>query len=68
MVYRTSVQTPQQVQALRPKLDQLAGAGNWNFALDDADRILRIANQVVDPLQPIRLLHQRGFFCSELED
>jgi hypothetical protein len=68
MVYKTSVETPQQVYLLQSKLDKLAGAGNWNFALDDVDGILRVASAEVDPLQPAHLLQQFGFKCVELED
>ncbi|MFM7853079.1 MAG: hypothetical protein ACKO96_14465 [Flammeovirgaceae bacterium] len=68
MVYKTSVETQQQVLLLKSTLDKLAGVGNWNFALDDTDRILRVASPEVDPMQPPRLLQQLGFNCIELQD
>jgi hypothetical protein len=68
LVFRTSVETPQHVDALRPTLDSIAGSGRWNFALDDCDKILRIASMNVVPHVAIRLLNEHGYDCSELED
>lgn len=65
-VFKTSVE-PEHVATLTPFLDVLAGKGKWNFALDDCDRILRVASEGVAPHQPIELLLQQGFKCTELE-
>ena len=42
-------------------------AGNWNFALDDCDHILRIVSDEVEPMNAILLLQAQGFECKELE-
>lgn len=68
LVFKTSVKTPQHVKLLKPLLDSAAGKGKWNFALDDCDRILRIASAEVSPLAAIKLLQENGYECSELED
>jgi hypothetical protein len=66
LVFSTSVQSMEQVQSLKPKIDSLAGKGKWNFALDDTDRILRIVSNGVKPQVAIQLLNQYGFECHEL--
>ncbi|MBY0433715.1 MAG: hypothetical protein K2U26_06365 [Cyclobacteriaceae bacterium] len=68
LVFSTSVQSMEQVRSLKPKIDSLAGKGQWNFALDDTDRILRIVSDQVEPHVAIRLLNQHGFECHELTD
>lgn len=67
LVFKTSVETPQSVKVLRPLLDSVAGRGQWNFALDDCDRILRISSRKVTAQTAIQLLNDRGYECSELE-
>jgi hypothetical protein len=68
LVFKTSVETPQSVKTLRPLLDSVAGRGRWNFALDDCDRILRIASMKVNAQAAIQLLNENGYECAELED
>lgn len=66
-VFKTNVTEPQQVQRLRPVLDEVAGCGQWNFALDDTDRILRVVGECVGHVVPDMLARQ-GFDCKELTD
>lgn len=68
LVFATSVQSEEEARSLAPHIDKLAGPGNWNFALDDCDKILRIASGTLRPEQTIRLLVQRGYHCEELSD
>ncbi len=68
LVFKTSVDTPQSVKTLRPLLDSVAGKGRWNFALDDCDRILRIASMKINAQAAISLLNDNGYECAELED
>ncbi len=67
LVFKTSVQSHESVNQLAPLLNGLVGDGQWNFALDDCDRILRIVSGSVHPQQAIQLLSFRGFTCEELE-
>lgn len=66
LVFMTSVQNHESVHQLAPMLNRLAGQGQWNFALDDCDRILRIVSASVQPQQAIQLLSYQGFNCEEL--
>jgi hypothetical protein len=67
LVFTTSVDSLQQVKKLEPALNNVAGKGNWNFALDDCDRILRITAQHVKTQTAIRLLQDCGYECAELD-
>jgi hypothetical protein len=67
-VFKTSVETSDQIEYLAPKLNALAGPGSWNFDLTDCDRILRIVSHGVQASEAAMLLHNFGFSCYELED
>jgi len=67
LIFSTSVKSNEEVQFLKPMIDTLAGKNNWNFALDDCDNILRIANQHVSASRAIELLNTHGYQCTELE-
>jgi hypothetical protein len=67
LVFKTSVDDPLMVKALKPSLDNLAGEGKWNFDLSDCDKILRIASTSVNPESTIELMGRLGITCAELE-
>ena len=68
LVFKTSVQSIENVKQLKPLLNKSAGRGKWNFALDDCDKILRITSRKLTASQTVQLLAQNGFHCEELED
>lgn len=68
LVFKTSVSSATTVVSIAPVLNAMAGDGNWNFALDDCDRILRIVSEKVDPSLAIFILNELGFECCELTD
>lgn len=68
LVFKTSVETSDQIQYLAPKLNALLGEGSWNFDLTDCDRILRIVSYELHACEAALLLHNFGFACNELED
>jgi hypothetical protein len=67
LVFSTSVKSIEEVNLLKPFIDSLVGKNNWNFALDDCDHILRIANEKVAANHAMALLHSKGYQCQELE-
>ncbi|MBS1547936.1 MAG: hypothetical protein JST38_04030 [Bacteroidetes bacterium] len=68
LVFRTSVNSTAQVNALRPMLDLLvAGGGHWNFDLEDCDRILRVESEDMVRERITALLTGHGHICVELE-
>jgi len=40
----------------------------WNFDLEDCDKILRVETEKVTPETVITLLKSQGFECSELSE
>lgn len=69
LVFKTSVTTGRQVKKLRPLLNRLMGQhGEWNFDLEDCDRILRVEALSVQATAVIEHLRLAGFACAELED
>ncbi|MCU0418028.1 MAG: hypothetical protein MUC38_00090 [Cyclobacteriaceae bacterium] len=67
LVFKTSVQSTDQVKQLRPLLNKLAGRGRWNFALDDGDKILRVVSDRVSAEAAMHVLRKVGFECCELD-
>jgi hypothetical protein len=67
LVFSTSVKTATDINFLTPFINSLAGKGNWNFALDDCDHVLRIISDEVKPIIAIELLRSHGYQCTELD-
>jgi hypothetical protein len=67
-VFTTSVRSKDEVSLLEEALNCLAGAGQWNFDLDDCDRILRVVSGDINPMTIVHLLRHQGFECRELPD
>ena len=69
LVFRTSVDTPQQARQLKPVLDKLMQSyEKWNFDLEECDRILRVEAFTLQASIIIERLNREGFACAELED
>ncbi len=66
-VFRTSVTSEKKALSLRPYLDRLKTIRQWNFDLEDCDRILRIDSESPVSVAVIGILNRRGFDCVELE-
>lgn len=65
-VFKTSVETRQDIGKLTSRLNGLLKQAKWNFDLDDCDRILRV-DGTMDLVHPvIRLLQDMGYDCEEL--
>lgn len=67
LVFKTSVRTKAEVHHLAPLLNHAVG-GQWNFDLDDCDKVLRIERPHSDSQTVIELLQQQGYECAELKD
>ncbi len=66
-VFKTSVETVEDSEKLKPKLDNLSANLKWNFDLEDCDNILRVEDSDISPATIIDLLHKSNFQCQELE-
>jgi hypothetical protein len=65
-VFKTSVQTENEVRLLKPLLDNALAKIDWNFDLEDCDRILRADTPLENPERIVEILNQKGFACEEL--
>jgi hypothetical protein len=68
LVFKTSVTSFEEVETLHPALEMLTDRKQWNFDLEDCDRILRVESPHVCPEKVIGLLSEMGFSCEELAD
>lgn len=65
-IFRTSVNSKCDINALKPLLDYTIGSNNWNFDLEDYEKILRI-NSFPDMNNFIvKEINKMGFDCIEI--
>lgn len=65
-VFKTSVVSKKQAQVVGSFLNILLPSQEWNFDLEDCDKILRIETEEVAPETVITILNSQGFVCHEL--
>jgi hypothetical protein len=65
-VFKTSVVSKKQVQTVGSFLNILLPSEEWNFDLEDCDKILRVETEEVAPETVITILTSQGFYCDEL--
>ncbi len=66
-IFKTNVQTKNQIQSLKLELDSLFSETHWNFDLEDCDNILRVESEYYIQETVIKLLENNNLFCKELE-
>jgi hypothetical protein len=67
-VYKTSVKSNDDINLLKPQLMEQIGKSNWNFDLEDCDKILRLEIDKEKKFEIIKILQEFGFDCEELPD
>jgi hypothetical protein len=67
LVFKTSVKTKMQVKKLKPHIDKILPNQQWNFDLEDCDKILRIDSEENIGLQITALLNMHNHTCEELD-
>jgi hypothetical protein len=67
-VFKTSVISEKQVRQVEPFLKTLMSNEEWNFDLEDCDKILRVETEKVTHETVIALLKSQGFECTELSE
>ena len=67
-VFKTSVNTEELAEQLASGLNDLLKQSNWNFDLEDCDKILRIESDTEIAEDVIKHLRDQGFDCEELPD
>lgn len=69
LVFKTSVKSTEQVESLRPDLNNLMAENEkWNFDLEDCDHILRVESHFLSTDAVRFALISRGHQCEELPD
>lgn len=65
-IFRTSVNSKCDIKNLKPLLNHLIGIGNWNFDLEDSEKILRINNFPNMNNFIAKEIKKMGFDCIEI--
>ncbi len=68
LVYRTTVKNNMDISKLQPYIDDIVQDGNWNFDLEDCDKIFRVETNEDLNNSLIFLFNANGYLCEELED
>jgi hypothetical protein len=68
LVFKTTVNKQSDIYSLFTPLNEITGDGKWNFDLEDCDKILRVECEKNLSDDIIRILNNKGFICTELED
>ena len=68
LVFKTSIAAPGHIKAIKPHLNSLSGVTNWNFDLEDIDKILRIMGTNISASEVESKIRQAGYYCEELKD
>jgi hypothetical protein len=67
LVFKTNVTSKRKVSRIAPLLTSFPSIRQWNFDLEDCDKVLRIEATELNPGSVELLLHAAGFNCQELD-
>ena len=67
LIFTTNVEKPEEVSKVKPLLTSIGAIEDWNFDLEDCDKILRIEGENISPRYIESILQNAGFDCRELE-
>lgn len=67
LVFKTNVTSRKKVGMVASLLTSFPAILQWNFDLDDCDKILRIEATELNPGSVEQLLFNAGFECHELD-
>jgi hypothetical protein len=67
LVFKTDVSSKKKVSKVSALLTSFPAIQQWNFDLDDCDKVLRIVATDLRPGSVESLLHTAGFNCQELD-
>lgn len=67
LIFITNIESPEQVNEVKPLLTSVPAISEWNFDLEDCDNILRVEANNVSPRYIETLLQTAGYRCQELE-
>ena len=67
LVFKTNVSSKKKVSMIAPLLSSVPTIRQWNFDLEDRDKVLRIESTELNPDSVELLLRMAGFKCQELD-
>jgi len=67
LVFKTNVSSKKKVSKVKPLLTSVAAIKEWNFDLEDCDKVLRIETVGIGPAYVETLLQNAGFDCEVLD-
>jgi hypothetical protein len=67
LVFKTNVTSKKKVNKVSPLLTSFPNIQQWNFDLDDCDKVLRIVATELNPDSVESLLNTAGFNCQVLD-
>lgn len=65
-LFKTGVNTTDDIVELTPYLNKLVLNGKWNFDLEDSDKVLCLTSSISVKENIEVLLEKKGFFIKEL--
>ncbi|RZA03983.1 MAG: hypothetical protein EOP47_00865 [Sphingobacteriaceae bacterium] len=68
LVFSTSITATEQISEVKPILKAVRSIKEWNFDLEDCDKILRVVSNDLSPRFIEGLLQNAGYQCLELAD
>lgn len=68
LVFKTNVSSKKKVSQIANRLSSVPAIKQWNFDLDDCDKVLRIVTTGLNARFIESLLKIGGFKCEELND
>ncbi|WP_036602772.1 hypothetical protein [Olivibacter sitiensis] len=67
-IFKTSVDTRRKVKKVSTLLESMRSVQQWNFNLDDCDKIMRVVtDEDVKPQMIEEMLRMENIFCENLE-
>jgi len=67
LVFKTNVTSKRKVSKVKSLLTSVAAIKQWNFDLEDCDKVLRIEANGLNTRYVESLLHTAGFHCQEMD-
>ena len=67
-IYKTDIDTREDVAQLEPILNQCPNIVRWSVDTDDVDKVLRIESTADNADEPVRGVTTAGYRCEELDN
>lgn len=67
-IYKTDIDTPQDVAQLEPILNKCSNIVRWSVDTEDVDKVLRIESTADNADETVRSVTTAGYRCEELDN